>query len=444
MKMTTPIKDFVDSYAEKNGVRAHMPGHKGKMLTGCEKWDITEIKGADFLYGAEGIIAQSEKNASKLFSSARTLYSTEGSSLCIRAMLFSVMPFLNERPYILAGRNVHASFVYACAMLDIDIGWLMPENPSSLSLCQCLISPEGLKAALDKAERRPFAVYVTSPDYLGGMLDIAGLSRVCQSFGIPLLVDNAHGAYLKFLRESAHPMDLGASLCCDSAHKTLPVLTGGAYLHISQKGLSYIKRDPKKAMAAFGSTSPSYLILRSLDACCSLLFKGYAERLERTCHYISELKDSIKEMGYTVLPSDPLKLTVADEKGGEEMALWLRQMGIEPEFADRSAVVLMFTPENGQGDFKRVKEAFMLHKPHAPSQAPRFDIGLKQALSVREAIFSESENIPVERSEGRICAKPSVFCPPAVPPVISGEVITAETVKALEYWGIANIDVLKF
>ena len=112
------------------------------------------------------------------------------------------------------------------------------------------------------------AFYLTSPDYLGGMQDIAALSAVCDAHGVPLLVDNAHGAYLRFLPGgSRHPIDLGAAACCDSGHKTLPVLTGGAYLHLGPKAPVQEESTVRSALALFGSTSPSYLILQSLDAC---------------------------------------------------------------------------------------------------------------------------------------------------------------------------------
>lgn len=106
--MTTPIVDFVRRYAQSGTARLHMPGHKGQSLLGCEPWDITEIRGADELYEAEGIIAQSEANATRLFGTAHTYYSTEGSSQCIRAMLCLAMqgaPRTGKRPVLLAARN---------------------------------------------------------------------------------------------------------------------------------------------------------------------------------------------------------------------------------------------------------------------------------------------------------------------------------------------------
>ena len=230
--MNTPISDFVRSYAASKALRLHMPGHKGKGPLGVEERDITEIGGADVLYQSEGIIRQSEDNAARLFGAGRTLYSTEGSSLCIRAMIYLAM--LHARaagrtPKVAAGRNAHKTFLTACALLDAEVEWLYPETAALLS---CPVTPEQVEAAV-KGPQGATAVFVTSPDYLGHQTDIAALAAVCRRYGALLLVDNAHGAYLRFLAPSRHPMDLGADLCCDSAHKTLPVLTGGAYLHIS-------------------------------------------------------------------------------------------------------------------------------------------------------------------------------------------------------------------
>ena len=204
--MKTPIADFVSEYASKQISRFHMPGHKGKGLLGCERLDITEICGADVLYSPEGIIAESESNASALFGTRHTYYSAEGSSLAIKAMLALIKKKApaSRRARVLAARNVHKAFVYACALLDIDTDWLFPASYSHL--CACKIAPEQLDDALKAAKILPNAVYITSPDYLGSVSDISGLSSVCHKHGVPLLVDNAHGAYLAFTEPSMHPI----------------------------------------------------------------------------------------------------------------------------------------------------------------------------------------------------------------------------------------------
>ena len=187
-----------------------MPGHKGKPFLGCEAADITEIAGADALYEADGIIAESEKNAAALFGSGRTLYSTEGSSQCIRAMVYLAMTCrrADSEPVILAARNAHKAFIYALTLTGASVRWMWPEKRTSL--CACDISPEAWDAALSAMDPAPCAAYVTSPDYLGGTADIAGIAAVCRRHGVPLLVDSAHGAYLHFLPECL----LSNLLCC--------------------------------------------------------------------------------------------------------------------------------------------------------------------------------------------------------------------------------------
>ena len=263
MSTTTPIVDFVRRYAQSGTSRLHMPGHKGQSLLGFEPWDITEIKGADELYGADGIIAQSEANATRLFGTVHTYYSTEGSSQCIRAMLclaLQAAPAAGQRPVLLAARNAHKALLYAAALLDFDIQWLWPAPQDAGALCSCPVSAAKLTGALQglaQQGKRPFGVYITSPDYLGGVQDIAALAEVCKDFGVPLLVDNAHGAYLRFLPQGGqHPIALGAAMCCDSGHKTLPVVTGGAYLHLGKNAPIQDEAAVRNALALFGSTSP--------------------------------------------------------------------------------------------------------------------------------------------------------------------------------------------
>ena len=133
--MNTPICDFVNQYKKSNPLRLHMPGHKGVKFTGTEDIDITEISGADSLYEASGIIKESEKNASRLFG-CETLYSAEGSSLCIKAMLYLTVIFAKQngkRPLIWAGRNVHKSFLHAAALLDFETEWLIQKKKAHIS-----------------------------------------------------------------------------------------------------------------------------------------------------------------------------------------------------------------------------------------------------------------------------------------------------------------------
>ena len=445
--MTTPIADFVRKYAASDASRFHMPGHKGISVLGCEALDITEIKGADVLGAASGIIAESEANASALFGSAHSFYSTEGSTLAIKAMLALIKKKAPcGRTKILAARNVHKAFIYACALLDIDVEWLYPTEFTHL--CACKIRAEELEAALKEASELPSAVYITSPDYLGNLADIKGLSAVCHSFGLPLLVDNAHGAYLAFLEGSRHPLAQGADMCCDSAHKTLPVLTGGAYLHISKGYDAPSVNRIRNAISLFASTSPSYLILQSLDMCNAYLSGDYGERLKECIEKIRRLKSRLSALGFPALSdTEELKLVFSKQAcgySGEELAAHLSKYNIEAEFADSDFLVLMVTPENTDRDLDRVLQAFSALPKKERGNTPLPETAKPKALlSIRDAVFADSEIIPCGQAEGRICASPTVSCPPAVPIVMSGELIDKATVKLLLYYGIEEIEVIK-
>ena len=449
--MNTPICDFVDAYRKRDMSRLHMPGHKGVSFLGCEEMDLTEISGADALYEAEGIIAESEANATRLFGFGRTLYSTEGSSQCIRAMLFLALQESGERrgrPFVLAGRNAHKGFLYSCALLDLDVIWLLPTEGERGSLCTCPITAAQVAEQLRACEERPIAVYLTAPDYLGYSPDLAAIAAVCKAWEVPLLVDNAHGAYLKFLQPSRHPIDLGAAMSCDSAHKTLPVLTGGAYLQLSPAWEKRCGKNAKQAMELFGSTSPSYLTLASLDRCNAYLAEGYPSALAKTVHRVAEMKEKLSQAGWRCMEGDPLKLTVfTGERGyrGEEAAEILRKAEIECEFADQDAVVLMVTPENAERDLQRAERVFQGLPPKEPpvtaAVLPRKHP--KQRCSIREAIFCRWERISVREAVGRICASPCVSCPPAIPIAASGEEITSEMIELFCAYGIETVQVVK-
>lgn len=549
--METPIIDFVKNYINKDITRFHMPGHKGHMFFGWEPYDITEIEGADVLHHGTGIIRQSEKNAALLFGSGDTHYSTEGSTHAIKAMLcilkmeraghrpqpgremppdtgtrprrrmlpdtetqpeHRMLPDIEirserrMRPYILAARNVHRSMVDACALLDLDLEFIEHSREpqqykssqqdisvitpiSSQSLLSHVVTPEALEKALQERKELPLGVYVTSPDYLGQLTDIAGLAEVCKQYSIPLLVDNAHGAYLHFLPEPIHPMDLGAAMCSDSAHKTLPVLTGGAYLHIHKEFTERFSPYASQALSLFGSTSPSYLTMQSLDWCNRYLAEGYRGKLAETVHKLQGFKENLACKGIAVNFSEPLKLVInTGTMGytGQEIAHELREARIECEYADNQQVVLMLTPENQPRDWERLEnwsdKTAMLHRKKPPvnnsttsyvvvdpkttmkkTSIPAPDLSLQKknlidkasplpekkatlperALSLREAVFSAGEWVAVKQAEGRICAAETVSCPPAIPIAVSGEKISAEMIQEFLNAGIQEVFVVK-
>lgn len=490
----------------------HMPGHKGLAPDSSKPWasafayDITEIKGADELFHAEGIIAESERNASKLFG-CDTYYSTEGSSLCIRAMLYlcrvnaraataaaksnadaasatadsaasatadsvasasanaTAHAPAAPRPWVLAARNVHQAFVTAAALLDLDVEWVYPTEArganetgaqeadagnaatEAVSLITMNIGGEEIRVALEEGVKLygtlPCCVYVTSPDYTGHILPISEISKVCHEKKVPLVVDNAHGAYLKFLPESLHPIDLGADMCCDSAHKTLQVLTGGAYLHLKSEILSAKKEDVKRAMALFASTSPSWLILQSLDRQNELLASAFGAEIRESCETVCAMKKQLSEHGFVLWGEEPMKITILTRAWGytgEEFAELLRnaEKPVEVEFADKDMVVLMVAPCQSKAELKGVVQV-ILNVPRktvlSANKAASGFVRPKRVMSIREAAMRPCETVPLEKAEGRVAHLMAASCPPAVPIVICGEKIETEEISCLYEYG---------
>ena len=540
----TPIFDFVKTYTASAPVRLHMPGHKGRGPLGCEALDLTEIPGADSLYEAAGVIAESEANASALFG-CPTFYSTEGSSHCIRAMLllaeqvwrwrhskapahdaeesgfsaqlrttgrggfFASLRMTGRDGFrVLAARNAHKAFLSAAALLDLDVCWLPADADSYLSADP---TPEALDAAL--TDSGAAAVYLTCPDYLGNLPDLQPLAAVCHAHGALLLVDNAHGAYLRFLTPSRHPMSLGADLCCDSAHKTLPVLTGGAYLHVAAgmlqasakkadagqearplredgsrfgvqttapQGGAGQKAEPgplctqsvREALALFGSTSPSYLILQSLDLANPDL-ETLPARLAAFLPRIAALKARLCAAGWRLIGDEPLKLTfdlrpspATDNAGvssgpprsGTALAAALEQAGIFCEFADRDFLVLMVSPEHTEAELARLEAALTapesrMAEGRTSDACPYTDTGEAFAplhrlvpevvCTIREAMLAPAVSVPAAESLGRVLARPGVSCPPAVPILMPGERIDEAAVAAFRRYRIETVSVLQ-
>ena len=376
-----------------------MPGHKGtaplgvpEELKGAYMYDITEIAGADDLYDPTGIILKSERIAGKIFG-APTYYSTEGSSQCVKAMLKLALDRAVGRPYVICAGTAHKAFLSGTELLGIEVVRVAVADKPDCGddkMGSPILSVDVITDAVDreifKRSYSPIGVFVTYPDYYGNVIDLATLKKELSKRGILLLVDGAHAAYFKFLDHSKypeyiHPIDAGADICCCSAHKTLPALTGAAYLHISVDITQVISQEKVlKAMSLFGSSSPSYLILASLDAvngCVSADESDFTAMINITSDKIAELKNRLSCHGIPVLKSDPLRLVVravADETAnpgagdalaanpgaGDVLAAKLRCAGCEPECVNGDDVIMMLSPYNTDGDLERIFNALTI------------------------------------------------------------------------------------
>ncbi len=363
-----------------------------KLLAEIGRFDITEITGADNLYDPSGIIKESEENASKIFG-AKTFYSTEGSSQANKAMLYLAKKHwenskcnansdaakcfcasepdfaknsTNEIPCIIAVGSCHKSFYHAAELLNIRVVKVDNNVPTPGGMA-CLDTTDKLVSEILNAVEsnfNPIGVFITYPDYFGNVINLKEIKIALSELNIPLLVDGAHSAYFKFLDydkypEYKHPTDCGADLCCTSAHKTLPALTGTAYLHVNES-FSDVISEVSHAMDLFGSTSPSYLLMASLD-----LFNGLSESYKKEvrsfCEKTELLKKELTDMGFTIHPSDPLRIVVCSDERfkGSDFASSLREHKCEVECYDKDYIIMMLTPYNTDKDLDRIRESFL-------------------------------------------------------------------------------------
>ena len=214
-------------------------------------------------------------------------------------------------------------------------------------------------------------------------------------------------------------------------------MTGGAWLHISKAAAPRFADPAKRAMALFGSTSPSYLTLASLDRCNALLAGEWPDRLAKAARDCEMLKDALRGLGWSVGVSDPLRVTLYCD--GKAAAQRLRARGIEPEYAGPEALVLMLTPEVAETARTRVPAALGANDlPPAPP--PPVLPKPERVLPPRAAMLAPQVRVPAAESVGRVCGVPTVGCPPAVPIVAAGERISPEAAETFRYYGVESVD----
>ena len=426
-----PIEKAVEEYIGKDLSRFHMPGHKGaENFPEYYRYDITEVLGADSLFESAGAIAETEERFARIYNAGASLLSAGGSTLCIQGMLATA---LEPGDKFIAARNCHASAVNAAALLDLEPVW---------------INPRDIRGAEKAFEEHPDAkaIYLTSPDYFGVMSDIEAFAKLAHEHGAKLLVDNAHGAHLHFFPMEMHPISLGADMCADSLHKSLPVLTGGALLHIKDGAL---REEAKQKMRLFGSTSPSYLIMISADRCAEYLETEARKDFAMLNGRVANLRYKAFEHGLApkVRGVEPARLTLSvksTEMTGEEFGNRLREHGIEPEYVNDEWAVLMASPFNTEKDFERVANFIENTFGNGFSAfEERLSKMPEKAMSIRKAVFAESEEIKTKEAIGRIAAKLDLPCPPCIALSVPGEVIDERTAELLEKYGVKTINVVK-
>lgn len=439
----TPLYTALREHLAKKQASFHTPGHKGRFLPkDLYELDLTELPDTDSLFESDGCIRAAEEAARELFHSRATYFSAGGCTLCIQAMFRLAAP---QGGKVISSRVIHRSAVNTMALLGIEPVWVRP-RPDAGPCLAGRFHPEDVEKAL-AGNPDAKAVYVTSPDYYGVLADIQGLSAVCHAHGVPLLVDNAHGTHLALLGK--HPLALGADLTACSAHKTLPVLTGGAFLNIGDteisRKLNFAERA-KEAMALFGSTSPAYPVMVSLDLARAWAMEQGKEAWEKLAVRMGKIKEIAREKGL-LLPlgeTDPTRLAIGTLPAGmtgEEAGDFFREKGVEPEHEDGGYLVCIATPFNTEEELDRLEMAVKAlpdacteveGTPALPSLPP-------VRRMPREAVLAFQEAVPLEKAVGRVAGEAACPCPPGVPIVMPGEEITAECAAFLAKYQLKEI-----
>ena len=425
MKSLSSCLEYCNNFS-----RFHVPGHKGIVFP----HDTTELDFTDNLYSSNGIIRDSENLISRIYGSGFSSFSTCGNTLCIQSILRLCFP---RGGFVLVPRNVHKSTIYAMSVLNIEPVWVEVD-------CEQNVKCEDIEKCIEE-NKNIDGVFITSPDYFGRIADVSSIKKVCKN--IPLLVDNAHGSHLIFFKK--HPITLGADLSADSAHKTLPVLTGSAWFHVSKQyaldnSISF--EDLKYSSEFFGSSSPSFLILESLEKCANWMKSCAQNEFNLLSCRVQKLKEKFSEIiDYNT--DDPVRISFDTRKIGytsKEFSQHLIKYSVQSEFNSGTKTVLIPSPFNSEKDWMRLYEALndLSPKEEIKSQNIKFRNHVK-VMSLRESTFSESERIPIDLCNGRISAQVIFRCPPGIAEFVPGELIQEEDIEILKSMNFNSIRVVR-
>ena len=451
-------------YGKEGRYPFHMPGHKRNPELFFENpfsWDITEIEGFDDLHHPQGILKEAMEEAAVLYGSKKTFFLVNGSSCGIQA---AILAATKPGETILAARNCHKSVYHGILQGQLKAFYVYPQKLEGWGISG-QISPEDVEKCL-KERPETAAVVITSPTYKGVVSDVEQIAGIVHRFGAVLIVDEAHGAHFSFGGGfPASALEKGADIVVQSLHKTLPSLTQTALLHVGKNSRVSEKRL-QSYLSIYESSSPSYVLLASVDRCIRYMAGEGRKRLsgfrESLCSYRLELKGTKAirllepERGSGVYDYDPSKLYLECLGKGEWMAGRLRQAyGLEPEMADRDGVLLMTSFLDREEGFFRLIQAVKdmdelfcrekesrekkeeAHKGETVCQEKNVLWEAFHASEAEdtlwEAFHAPKEEVSLWESEGRISGEFIYLYPPGIPIVAPGERVTRACLSYLSY-----------
>ena len=434
----------------------HMPGHKRLVEPAPglpASWDFTEVPGADDLHDAGGILAEAMARTAALWGGARTFYLINGATCGLLAGIRALAPAGST---VIAARNCHKSVFHALELGDLHARWVMPRPDEAFGI-HGSVAPADVAAALDACPGAR-CVILTSPTYEGVLSDIAAIAALCHARGVPLLVDEAHGAHYLPLAEAygwrGGALAAGADVVIQSPHKTLPSLTQTALLHLGGVYGPGLADRIARQLVIFETSSPSYPLMASLDGCTGLLaahgeewFAAWAERLGRfdravaglsrlrvLCHGLDTLARHpacfAHDPGKILLDSSGAGLT------GTQLADALRERGFELEMVCGDLVLAMTSPCDAGDALDRLADALQeidaaaSAAPAQPAAHPAPPPPGETVCTIARALAQPAVPCPMAEAEGRVAAEFVWAYPPGVPLIVPGERITRRVLDA--------------
>ncbi|AJD89360.1 arginine decarboxylase [Jeotgalibacillus malaysiensis] len=431
-----PLVEALQKHMNQKPVSFHVPGHKngmiGEVAGQFAGWDQTEISGLDDLHAPEGPIAKAQNLLAQHTGALKSYFLVNGSTTGNLAM---VMGICEPGSHLLVAGNAHKSVIHACRLAQVKPVFLTPDvHPESMT--PAAISPDLLEEAIGQFPDVK-AVLLTYPSYYGHTGQIEKVIAVAKKSGLTVLVDEAHGAHFSLLGFPASSLQMGADAVVQSAHKTLPALTMGSYLHIGKDFGRY--EQIQQLLGMLQSSSPSYPIMASLDDARYYaatytredadFFKSERDHFINVLQKIPRLK--------VIEPEDPLKLIIRiDGMSGYDLQAACEQHGIYAELADPLQVLWMLPLLKNKNcmQWDRIVESFNQIAKDADWAETPAAVPVKKeitTLAVHHADQLPYSVIPIEDGTDRVAAETITPYPPGIPFIIAGERLTAETCHEL-------------
>ena len=438
-------------YADSGCLPMHMPGHKRRMGEMGNPYfiDLTEIDGFDDLHHARGILLEAQKRAAELYHSEETHYLVNGSTAGILAAVSGCSPFGGR---ILMARNCHKSAFHGARLRGLRAEYVYPQFLENMGI-NGAVSAEDVDDLLKQHPDIQF-VLITSPTYDGVVSEVGRIAEVVHGYGIPLIVDEAHGAHFPF---SDHfPVDYvsaGADVVIHSLHKTLPSLTQTALIHLNGRIIDSFRERIRDFLSVYQTSSPSYVLMASMDSCMDLVL-GFGEEFERFHERITKLRERLRAMECLKLLEVPgmdesriLVSAMGSGWSGQQLSEALRlNYRIELEMACSTYVCAITTAADTEEALVRLGDAFLaLDRKRTADrrvygrQEPERDgvcrtagtFRTKSVCTLLEAGEREQERVPVSEASGRVCGQFVIPYPPGIPLLAPGELVTEHMAEAL-------------